>query len=312
MITHNTKIYVAGHTGMVGSACLRLLKSKGYNNLIFTTSKELDLRSQNSVEDFFKTQKPEAVILAAAKVGGILANKTYGYDFLMDNLNIQNNILSASEKYKVQKLVFLGSSCIYPKMALQPIKENYLLTGSLEETNQWYSIAKIAGVKAVEALNKYKKTNYISLMPTNLYGPNDNYDKNNSHVLPALIRKFNEAKSLNKDVYIWGSGEPLREFLHVDDLAEAVLFVLEKNNLKHSLYNVGSGHEISIKNLAILIQDIVGHNGEIKNDKTKPDGTPRKILDSSLLHHEGWRAQIGLKEGIIKTYKDFLAQEDEL
>ena len=263
MIDKNSKIYIAGHNGMVGSACHRLFELRGYNNLIFKTSKELDLRNQKEVYSFFEEQKPDAVIIAAAKVGGIYANNTYGYDFLIDNLQIQNNLISASEKNNVGKVIFLGSSCIYPKMAPQPLKEEYLLTGSLEETNQWYAIAKIAGLKSIEALNKYKNKNYVSLMPTNLYGQNDNYDLNNSHVLPALIRKFHEAKVNNhSQVALWGSGEPLREFLYVDDLAEAILFSLV-NDLDSNLYNVGSGHEISIKDLAIMIQQIIGHKGEI-------------------------------------------------
>jgi len=306
MTDHNSKIFIAGHNGMVGSACVRLFQSKGFNNLIFKTSKELDLRNQSQVESFFEEQKPDAVIIAAAKVGGIHANDTYGYDFLMDNLQIQNNLISASERYNVEKVIFLGSSCIYPKMALQPLKEEYLLTGSLEETNQWYAIAKIAGVKSIEALNKYKHKNYVSLMPTNLYGQNDNYDLNNSHVLPALVRKFHEAKMNNhSEVVLWGSGKPLREFLYVDDLAEAILFSLV-NNLDLDLYNVGSGHEISIKDLAVMIQQIIGHEGKIIWDKSMPNGTPRKILDSNKLNKLGWKAAIELEKGIKVTYKYFL------
>lgn len=306
MIDHNSKIYIAGHNGMVGSACLRLFQLRGYKNLIFKTSKELDLRNQIEVNSFFEDQKPDAVIIAAARVGGIHANNTYGYDFLIDNLQIQNNLISASEKNNVGKVIFLGSSCIYPKMAPQPLKEEYLLTGSLEETNQWYAIAKIAGLKSIEALNKYKNKNYISLMPTNLYGQNDNYDLNNSHVLPALIRKFHEAKINNhSEVVLWGSGEPLREFLYVDDLAEAILFSLV-NDLASDLYNIGSGHEISIIELAKMIQKVIGHKGLITNDLTKPDGTTRKLLDSSLIEAEGWKATISLEEGIKKTYKLFL------
>jgi len=306
MTDHNSKIFIAGHNGMVGSACVRLFQSKGFNNLIFKTSKELDLRNQSQVESFFEEQKPDAVIIAAAKVGGIHANDTYGYDFLMDNLQIQNNLISASERYNVEKVIFLGSSCIYPKMALQPLKEEYLLTGSLEETNQWYAIAKIAGVKSIEALNKYKHKNYVSLMPTNLYGQNDNYDLNNSHVLPALVRKFHEAKMNNhSEVVLWGSGKPLREFLYVDDLAEAILFSLV-NNLDSDLYNVGSGHEISIKDLAVMIQQIIGHEGKMIWDKSMPNGTPRKILDSNKLNKLGWKAAIELEKGIKVTYKYFL------
>jgi len=309
MIDQNSKIYIAGHKGMVGSACHRLFQLKGYKNLIFKTSKELDLRNQTEVNSFFKDQKPDAVIIAAARVGGIHANNTYGYDFLIDNLQIQNNLITASEKNNVDKVVFLGSSCIYPKMAPQPLKEEYLLTGSLEETNQWYAIAKIAGVKSIEALNKYKNKNYVSLMPTNLYGQNDNYDLNNSHVLPALIRKFHESKiNNNSEVVLWGSGEPLREFLYVDDLAEAILYSLV-NDLDSDLYNVGSGHEISIKELAILIQQIIGHKGEIIWDKNKPNGTPRKILDSSKLLSIGWNPKFGLYEGIKKVYSHLEANQ---
>ena len=287
---------------MVGSACLRLFQLRGYKNIIFKTSKELDLRNQIAVNSFFEEQKPDAVIIAAARVGGIHANNIYGYDFLIDNLQIQNNLISACGKNNVIKVIFLGSSCIYPKMAPQPLKEEYLLTGSLEETNQWYAIAKIAGVKSIQALNKYKNKKYVSLMPTNLYGQNDNYDLNNSHVLPALIRKFHEAKFNNQSkVVLWGSGEPLREFLFVDDLAEAILFSLV-NNLDSDLYNVGSGHEISIKDLAIMIQQIIGHNGEVVWNKKMPNGTPRKILDSSKLNLMGWFHKIDLKTGIKKVY----------
>ena len=309
MIDQNSKIYIAGHKGMVGSACLRLFQLRGFKNLIFKTSKELDLRNQMEVNSFFEDQKPDAVIIAAARVGGIHANNTYGYDFLIDNLQIQNNLISASEKNNVGKVIFLGSSCIYPKMALQPLKEEYLLTGSLEETNQWYAIAKIAGLKSIEALNKYKNKNYVSLMPTNLYGQNDNYDLNNSHVLPALIRKFHEAKINNhSEVVLWGSGEPLREFLYVDDLAEAILYCLV-NDLDSDLYNVGSGHEISIKELAIMIQQIIGHKGEIIWDKNKPNGTPRKILDSSKLLSIGWNPKVELYEGIKKVYSHLEANQ---
>ena len=309
MIDQNSKIYIAGHNGMVGSACHRLFQLKGYKNLIFKTSKELDLRNQIEVNLFFEEHKPDAVIIAAAKVGGIHANDIYGYDFLMDNLQIQNNLIGASEENNVDKVVFLGSSCIYPKMAPQPLKEEYLLTGSLEETNQWYATAKIAGVKSIEALNKYKNKNYVSLMPTNLYGQNDNYDLNNSHVLPALIRKFHEAKINNhSEVVLWGSGEPLREFLYVDDLAEAILFSLV-NDLDSDLYNVGSGHEISVNELAIMIQQIIGHKGEIIWDKNKPNGTPRKILDSSKLLSIGWNPKVQLYEGIKKVYSHLEANQ---
>jgi GDP-L-fucose synthase len=305
MIDKSSKIYIAGHNGMVGSACVRLFKSKGYNNLILKTSKELDLRNQKNVFVFFEKEKPHVVIIAAAKVGGILANNTYGYDFLMDNLLIQNNLISASENHNVEKVVFLGSSCIYPKMSPQPIKEEYLLTGPLEQTNQWYAIAKISGVKAIEALNKYKSKNYVSLMPTNLYGPNDNYDLNNSHVLPALIRKFHEAKLNNhSDVILWGTGKPLREFLHVNDLAEAILFSM-LNNMESDLYNVGSGYEISIKQLALKVQEIVGHKGVIQWDNSKPDGTLRKLLDSNKLIKNGWESKIDIEAGIKDVYQEF-------
>jgi len=305
MIDKSSKIYIAGHNGMVGSACVRLFKFEGYNNLILKTSKELDLRNQKNVFDFFEKEKPHAVIIAAAKVGGILANNTYGYDFLMDNLLIQNNLISASENHNVEKVIFLGSSCIYPKMSPQPIKEEYLLTGTLEQTNQWYATAKISGVKAIEALNKYKGKNYVSLMPTNLYGPNDNYDLNNSHVLPALIRKFHEAKLNNhSDVFLWGTGKPLREFLHVNDLAEAILFSM-LNNLESDLYNVGSGYEISIEQLALKVQSIVGHQGAIQWDHSKPDGTLRKLLDSNKLIKNGWKSKIDIDTGIKSVYQEF-------
>ena len=305
MIDESSKIYIAGHNGMVGSACVRLFKSRGYSNLIFKTSKELDLRDQKNVFDFFEKEKPDVVIIAAAKVGGIHANNTYGYDFLMDNLLIQNNLITASENHNAEKVIFLGSSCIYPKMSPQPINEEYLLTGPLEQTNQWYAIAKISGVKAIEALNKYKGKNYVSLMPTNLYGPNDNYDLNNSHVLPALIRKFHEAKLNNhSDVFLWGTGKPLREFLHVNDLAEAILFSM-LNNLESDLYNVGSGYEISIEQLALKVQSIVGHRGTIHWDNSKPDGTLRKLLDSNKLIKNGWKSKIDLETGIKSVYQEF-------
>jgi len=301
-ITKDTKIYVAGHKGMLGSACWRLLEKKGYKNLIGKSSKELDLKDQQATAQFFKEEKPEVVIDAAAKVGGIWANSQYPYEFLMDNMLIQNNLISSSLINDVKKFIFLGSSCIYPKMAPQPLKEEYLLSGPLESTNQWYAIAKISGVKLIEAIRTQYKKDYVALMPTNLYGPGDNYDLETSHVLPAMLRKFHEAKE-NKDapVTLWGSGTPLREFLHVDDLAEAVVFSME-NTLEESLYNVGSGEEISIKELALLIQEIVGHKGEIIWDKSKPDGTPRKLMDSSKLTNLGWSQKIDLKSGIKKTF----------
>ena len=305
-INLDSKIYIAGHNGMVGSACWRALEAKGYKNIIGFGSKELDLRDQRAVFEMLEREKPEAIIDAAAKVGGILANSTYPYEFLMDNMLIQSNLIKVAHELDVPKFIFLGSSCIYPKMAPQPLKEEYLLTGSLEETNQWYAIAKIYGVKLIEALREQYKRDYVSLMPTNLYGPNDNYDLNSSHVLPALIRKFNEAKSNdNQYVDVWGSGKPLREFLHVDDLASAVLFSLE-NRLLDSLYNVGSGEEITIKELTKLIREITGFKGEIKWDHTKPNGTPRKLLDTSRLNDLGWKSSISLKDGILNTHKEYL------
>ena len=307
-ISKESKIYIAGHRGMVGSACWRLLKKKGYHNLILKTSKELDLRNQNDVYNYLEQEQPEAIIDAAARVGGILANNTYPYEFLMDNMLIQNNLIKTAHELDIKKFIFLGSSCIYPKMAPQPLMEEYLLTGLLEKTNQWYALAKISGVKLIEALRVQYNRDYVSLMPTNLYGPGDNYDLETSHVLPAMLRKFHEAKGNNHaPVKLWGSGTPLREFLHVDDLAEAVVFSME-NTLEESLYNVGSGEEISIKELALLIQKIVGHKGEIIWDSTKPNGTPRKKLDSSRLNKLGWAAEIKLIDGIRSTYEFFLTQ----
>jgi GDP-L-fucose synthase len=304
-ISKKSKIYIAGHLGMVGSACWRLLEKEGYHNLIGKTSKELDLRNQLEVYEFIEKEKPTVIIDAAARVGGILANNTYPYEFLMDNMLIQNNLIKTAHELDIKKFIFLGSSCIYPKMAPQPLKEEYLLTGPLEETNQWYAIAKISGVKLVEALRKQYNRDYVSLMPTNLYGPGDNYDLETSHVLPAMIRKFHEAKlNDHSDVVLWGSGTPKREFLHVDDLAEAVLFTIE-NKLEESFYNVGSGEEITIKELALLIQEIVGHDGEIIWDNSKPDGTPRKLMDSGQMNQLGWFFKINLKVGINIIYKEF-------
>ena len=301
-MTLDSKIYIAGHNGMVGSACWRAFEAKGYKNIIGFSSKELDLRDQRAVLEMLDREKPKAIIDAAAKVGGILANSTYPYEFLMDNMLIQNNLISAAHKLDIQKFIFLGSSCIYPKMALQPLKEEYLLTGPLEETNQWYAIAKISGVKLIEALRKQYNRDYVSLMPSNLYGPGDNYDIENSHVLPALLRKFHEAKENNHaDVVLWGTGTPKREFLHVDDLASVVVFVLE-NKMKESLYNVGSGSEISIKELAQLIQQITGHKGNIGWDKTKPDGTYRKLLDNSKIKNIQNKSLIDLSTGIRQTF----------
>ena len=308
MITKNSKIYIAGHRGMVGSACWRLLKSAGYKNIIGKTSSELDLRDQKAVENFIKTEKPDAIIDAAAKVGGILANDTFPYEFLMDNMLIQNNLIRSSHENDVPKFIFLGSSCIYPKLAPQPLKEEYLLTNSLEPTNEWYAIAKISGVKLIEALRKEYKRDYVSLMPTNLYGPNDNFDLKSSHVLPAMIRKFHEAKiNNNKTVTLWGSGTPKREFLYVDDLAKMVLIAVE-NELPDYLYNVGVGTDLTIKELAKSIQKITRHEGEIIWDIEKPDGTPRKLMDSSKIKKLGWTPSYSLEVGIDKTYEWYLNQ----
>ncbi|SDS14954.1 GDP-L-fucose synthase family protein [Winogradskyella sediminis] len=309
--THESRIYVAGHRGMVGSAVWRALEAKGYTNLIGKTSSELDLRNQEAVAEFFKLEQPDIVINAAAKVGGILANNEYPYPFLMENLQIQNNLIDTAHHMGVSKFVFLGSSCIYPKLAPQPIKEEYLLTDSLEPTNEWYAIAKIAGVKACEAIRKQYGKDFVSLMPTNLYGPFDNFDLKSSHVLPAMLRKFHEAKATNAPVELWGSGTPMREFLHVDDMAQAVVFAVE-HVLPEHLYNVGTGTDVTIKALAETIQDIVGHKGELLWDSKKPDGTPRKLMDSSKLESLGWKSTIALNEGIAKTYQWFLANCNHL
>lgn len=301
----NSKIYIAGHTGMVGSAILRLLQKLGYFQLIYKSSKELDLRNQSDVLHFFEQERPEYVFLAAAKVGGIYANNTYRADFLIDNLFIEANVIYAAWKYGVKKLLFLGSSCIYPKYAPQPIPEEALLTGALEPTNEPYAIAKIAGIKLCENFRLQYGCNFISAMPTNLYGPGDNYDLQNSHVLPALIRKFHEAKIYNHPyVTVWGDGTPLREFLHVDDLAEACIFLMNHyNGLEH--INVGSNSEITIKDLALLIKNIVGYKGDIQFDTTKPNGTPRKLMDSSKIFQLGWKPKIDLKTGIELVYQRF-------
>jgi len=305
-ITLDSKIYIAGHRGMVGSACQRGLEAKGYKNIIGFSSKELDLRDQRAIFEMIEREKPEAIIDAAAKVGGILANSTQPYEFLMDNMLIQNNLIKAAHELNIKKFIFLGSSCIYPKMAPQPLKEEYLLTGPLEETNQWYAIAKISGVKLIEALRDQYNRDYVSLMPTNLYGPGDNYNLETSHVIPAMLRKFHEAKQKNiNEVILWGTGTPKREFIHVDDLANAVVFTLE-NKLKESLYNVGSEIEISIKKLADLIQNVTGHKGEIIWNQNKPDGTPRKLMDSSKLHQLGWSSMIDLKTGIKEVYNNYI------
>ncbi|MFD2529235.1 GDP-L-fucose synthase family protein [Polaribacter marinaquae] len=302
----HTKIYIAGHRGMVGSAVWRALEKKGYTNLIGKTSKELDLKNQVDVLDFLVTEKPEAIIDAAARVGGILANNDFPYQFLMENMQIQNNLIDSALKSGINKFIFLGSSCIYPKLAPQPLKEEYLLTDSLEPTNEWYAIAKITGVKACQAIRKQFKKDFVSLMPTNLYGYFDNFDLETSHVLPAMLRKFHEAKiNGNSDVTLWGSGTPMREFLFVEDMAEAVVYALE-NKLPEYLYNVGSGKDITIKELAETIQKVTGHEGDIVWDAEKPDGTPRKLMDVSKMQHIGWEYSTELQDGIEKTYEWFL------
>jgi GDP-L-fucose synthase len=309
------KIYIAGHNGMVGSAIWRTLTAKGYTNLVGVSSKQLDLRNQQAVRDFIATEKPEVIIDAAAKVGGILANNNYPYQFIMENMQIQNNLIDSALQAGVEKFIFLGSSCIYPKLAPQPLKEEYLLTGTLEPTNEWYAIAKITGVKACEAIRKQFGKDYVSLMPTNLYGTHDNFDLNTSHVLPAMMRKFHEAKiksettGNSEPVELWGSGTPMREFLFVDDMAEGVVFALE-NKLPDYLYNVGTGEDLTIKQLAETIQKITGHQGDIIWDATKPDGTPRKLMDISKMHQLGWKHKVNLEEGIQKTYNWFLENID--
>jgi len=299
------KIYVAGHRGMVGSAIVRKLNAEGFENLVMRTSAELDLRNQSEVEMFFEVEEPKYVVLAAAKVGGILANNTYRADFLYDNLMIEANVIHAAHITGVEKLLFLGSSCIYPKLAEQPLREDCLLTGPLEPTNEPYAIAKIAGIKLCEAYRDQHGSNFISAMPTNLYGPNDNYDLKTSHVLPALIRKFHEAKEAGApSVEIWGTGSPKREFLHVDDLADACFYLLQKYDGKE-LVNVGSGVDVSIKDLALMIKEVVGFEGELTHDLSKPDGTPRKLMDVSKLAKVGWSSTISLKDGITSTYELF-------
>ena len=303
---NNSKIYLAGHRGMVGSAIWRALENKGYTNLVGKTSAELDLRNQAEVNAFVSKEKPDVIIDAAARVGGILANNDHPYTFLMENLRIQNNLIEAAHQLEVKKFIFLGSSCIYPKFAPQPLKESYLLTGPLEPTNEWYAIAKITGVKACQAIRKQFGKDFVSLMPTNLYGTHDNFDLKTSHVLPAMIRKFHEAKENNNStVQLWGSGSPMREFLFVDDMAASVVFALE-NVLPDHLYNVGTGLDITIKELAQIIQQKVGHTGDIAWDSSKPDGTPRKLMDVSKMHDLGWKHKIDLEEGIEKTYHWFL------
>jgi GDP-L-fucose synthase len=305
-------IYIAGHRGMVGSAIHRKLTKEGYTNIITSTSAELDLRNQQQTADFFATQKPEYVFLAAAKVGGIIANNTYRAEFLYDNLQIQNNIIHSSHLNGAKKLMFLGSSCIYPKLAPQPLKEEYLLTGLLEQTNEPYAIAKIAGIKMCDAYRAQYGCNFISVMPTNLYGYNDNYHPQNSHVLPALIQRFHEAKINGlSSVTIWGTGTPKREFLFADDLAEACFYLMQNYN-EEGLVNIGTGEDISIKELALLIKNIVGFEGDVVFDTSKPDGTPRKLMDVSKLHSKGWKHTIELPEGIQLAYNDFLSKNKSL
>lgn len=299
-----SKIYIAGHRGMVGSSILRALQAKGYSNFVLKTSAELDLRNQQAVADFFALEKPDYVFLAAAKVGGIVANNTYRADFIYENMMIQSNVIHQAYLNGVKKLLFLGSSCIYPKLAPQPLKEEYLLTGLLEPTNEPYAIAKIAGIKMCDAYREQYGCNFISVMPTNLYGPNDNYDLNNSHVLPALLRKFITAKNNgDSEVTIWGTGSPLREFLHADDLAAACLFLMDNHN-EAGLVNIGVGEDISILDLAKMVKQIVGFEGEIITDTSKPDGTPRKLMDVSKLTNLGWKASISLEEGIKKVFEE--------
>jgi len=302
----DSKIYVAGHRGLVGSAIVRELEKRGYNNIIKRTHKELDLTDQAAVRSFFEEEKPEYVFLAAAKVGGILANSTYPADFIYENLQIQNNVIGMSHKYGVKKLMFLGSSCIYPKMCPQPIKEEYLLSGYLEETNEAYALAKISGLKMCEYFNKQYGTNYISVMPTNLYGPYDNFHPENSHVMPALIRRFHEAKENNApEVVVWGSGTPLREFLYSEDMADACIYLMETYE-GNDFFNIGTGKEITIRGLAELVKEVVGYEGKLAFDSSKPDGTPRKLLDVSRLEAAGWIYKTELSDGIGKAYKWFV------
>ena len=312
MTNLESKIYIAGHRGMVGSAIWRALIAKGYTNLIGATSTELDLRNQQAVRDYIAAVKPDVIIDAAARVGGILANNNYPYQFIMENMQIQNNLIDSALQSGVEKFIFLGSSCIYPRLAPQPLKEDYLLTGDLEPTNEWYAIAKITGVKACQAIRKQFSKDYVSLMPTNLYGTYDNFDLNTSHVLPAMMRKFHEATANNNaPVTLWGSGTPLREFLFVDDMAEAVVFALE-NTLPDYLYNIGTGVDLTIKELAETIQKITGHRGEIIWDATKPDGTPRKLMDISKMHELGWKHKVDLEAGIQMTYDWFVENVEHL
>ena len=309
ILNKDSKIYVAGHRGMVGSAIVRKLNSEGYNNIIIRTSKELNLKRQSDVENFFAEENPEYVFLAAAKVGGIVANNTYPADFLYDNIIIEMNVIKSAFDNKVKKLVFLGSSCIYPRMAPQPIREDSLLTGALEPTNEAYALAKISGLKFCEYLNRQYGTDYISVMPTNLYGPNDNYHSENSHVIPGLIRRFHEAKiSGTKEVIVWGTGKALREFLYVDDLADACVYLMNTYSDNETV-NIGTGKEISIAQLAQVIKNVIGYEGTITFDTTKPDGTPRKLLDLSKLNKLGWNYKTEIEEGLKKSYDDFLSNE---
>ncbi len=296
-------IYIAGHNGLVGSAIVRALKDRGYTNLIYKISKELDLRNQQAVKEFYQQEKPDYIFLAAAKVGGILANDSYPAEFLFDNIMIESNLIHGAYESNVKKLLFLGSTCIYPKLAPQPLKEEYLLTGPLEPTNEWYAIAKIAGIKLCQAYRKQYNSDFISAMPTNLYGPGDNFDLNNSHVLPALIRKFHEAKQNNdNEVVLWGTGTPSREFCYVDDCADACLFLMENYNDKE-IINIGVGEDITIRDLAELVKQVIGYDGDVTLDITKPDGTPRKLVDVTKINALGWKASTELKDGIDQTYQ---------
>ncbi|MFT8342184.1 MAG: GDP-L-fucose synthase [Clostridium beijerinckii] len=306
MMNKDSKIYVAGHRGLVGSAIKRGLEAKGYTNIIGKTHSELDLTNSEQVEEFFRIEKPEYVFLAAAKVGGILANSTYPAEFIFENLQIQNNVIGMAKKYDVKKLMFLGSSCIYPKMCPQPIKEEYLLSGYLEETNEAYALAKISGLKMCQFFNKQYGTNYISVMPTNLYGPYDNFHPENSHVMPALIRRFHEAKVNNtKEVVVWGSGTPLREFLYSEDMADACIYLMETYE-GNDFFNIGTGKEITIRGLAEIVKEVVGYEGELVFDASKPNGTPRKLLDVSRLENAGWKYKVELRDGIEKAYRWFV------
>jgi len=312
VITPDSKIYVAGHRGLVGSAIIRNLQDKGYNNIVSRTRQELDLMQADAVNQFYAEEKPELVIDAAAKVGGIHANNSYPAEFIYDNLTIQNNLIHGAYQADVKKFIFLGSSCIYPKMAPQPLKEEYLLTGALEPTNEWYAIAKIAGIKMCQAYRKQYGFDAISLMPTNLYGPGDNFDLQNSHVLPALIRKFHEAKINNhQNVTVWGTGSPKREFLYVDDMADASVFLME-NYSDEQIVNVGTGIDVSIKELAEIVKKVVGFNGDLVFDTTKPDGTPRKLMDVSFLNSQGWKAKVEIEQGIQLAYDWFLKNHNQL